>query len=318
MIILNGFAPVRQLLVLPIVLLIVLRLLGLAAGAHAADLSPGRLLEALDLYNELAGLPLPRPDEDDLRRLSGGDWVVFRERTEMEQVDGERQDRLRVVGYQVLRSPQLLSWLAALDVQASHSERLTEFLIETDDRGGSLWYQYLDLPWPVRNRHWTIRNTKAEQLAERSGGRIWEHHWQLEPGGEQMARSLLARRAVDGLRRADGDRAIYLAVNRGAWTMIALDEDTTLVAAHTAAVMGGWIPESLVASFIRRQLGGLLGNLQRRADTIGRKYTASYPIFTGSGERITPTMAQREHDAWLARSGLDDDPAPAPAGEHKD
>ena len=85
--------------------------------------------------------------------------------------------------------------------------------------------------------------------------------------------------------------------------MFGLDEDTTLVAAHTAAVMGGWIPESWVARFVGRQLSSVLRNLESVAERVHERYTAGYPIFTGSGERITPAMAVQERDRYAARQG---------------
>lgn len=273
----------------------------LVAGARATDaVDDGTAIrEALATYNRLAAWPLPMPDDDALREIATGEAVNVRERTAMDQVDGQRQDRIRIVGYRLVRRPRLLVWLATLDIGTQHSQRVTEHLVGSDDAGGSLWYQHLNTPWPVRDRHWLIRNGKGLDVARRSNDTIWEHRWQLEDGGEAMAQRLLSDGEVAGLDQRDGRRALYLTVNRGAWTMIALDEDSTLVAAHTAADMGGWIPESWVAAFVSRNLHRVLNELDRRADGIHERYTGGYPVFTGDGRPITPAMARaakRNHE----------------------
>lgn len=239
------------------------------------------------------------PDASQIERISRGGSLHIRERTTIDQVDGKREDRIRVVGYKLVKRPRLLVWLATLDIDTKHSGRLIEHHIENDNAGGSLWYQYLDTPWPVRNRHWVIRNAKNIDLEKASKGLVWEQHWVLEPDGLNLARNLLRQGKVNGLNNSDADKAIYLTVNRGAWTMMAVDNENTLVVAHTIAVMAGWIPEAWVASFVSKQLGNVLSNLEKRSDTIVEQYTGAYPIFTGSGTLITSQMAKTSRSEYL-------------------
>lgn len=271
----------------------------LMAGVSA--LADQAVTEAIRQYNALSQSPLPFPDSDALEQISAGKHVIVRERKSMTRSDGTSHDGVRVIGYQLVHRPRLLVWLAALDVGTQHSNRLVEHLLEFDDRGGSLWYQFLNTPWPVRNRHWVIRNTKSVAVAHSSDERIWEHNWRLEDDGASIAGNVLRAGQVIGLQEQDGAAAIYLSINRGAWTMFQIDDDTTLVAAHTAADLGGWIPESWVARFVARQLGSVLANLEVRSDDIHERYTGRYPIFSGAGTRLTPDMAVEERARYEVR-----------------
>ena len=192
----------------------------------------------------------------------------------------------------MIERPRLLVWLAALNIGTQHAKRLTEHVMQFDDSGGSVWYQHLNLPWPLKNRHWIIRNEKRTGLTEATGGQVWEHAWRLDERGQPAAVALLADGEVDGLSARDGRKALYLPVNRGGWTMFELDSGRTLVAIHVMTVMGGWIPDRLVANMASDQLEDMLTKLEPRADAIHERYDTSYPIFTGDARRITREMAR--------------------------
>jgi hypothetical protein len=269
-------------------------LLGLVLVAPAPIEMPAAkaLVDALDLYNAHAELPLPMLSPKQLGALLDGDVVKLRERQRIADVAGKARDRIRVVGLKLIERPRLLVWLSALDLGTEHSARVVEVLISIDDFGGSVWYQYLRLPWPLRNRHWVIDNYKQMTLAEASGGMIWEHAWSLEEGGKDIAMALLRDDRVDGLDERDGKRAVYLPLNRGGWTTFDLGSQQTLVAVHVVTEMGGWIPDRIVASMASKQLNHMLDNLVARSYVIHEDYTAEYPIFSGDGTLITPQMAR--------------------------
>lgn len=264
----------------------------LVSANHAVATELAELTAAIEAYNGHESIELPLPSDKELRQLAAGQVVKIRRRMPIANSSGEQADRIRIVGYRVIEQPRLLVWLAALDVGTQHSKALTEHLIASDNVGGSVWYQYLKLPWPVKNRHWVIHNTKNTALAAATGGTVWEHAWRLETGGRDIAMQLLADGQVAGLTPADGEKAIYLPINRGGWTVFALDRHRALVAAHVTTELGGWIPDSLVASTVSRQLQSMLSALEQRAASIHLTYTSSsYPIFTGDGKLITPDMA---------------------------
>ncbi|MFK8014398.1 MAG: hypothetical protein AB8G17_03000 [Gammaproteobacteria bacterium] len=269
-------------------------LLALAApcGAVLAAMpTVDELAAVLWRYNELNQTDLPIPSSEQLGTLIDGDMLDLRERTPIEDWRGKPQDRIRVVGYQLIERPRLLVWLATLNASAEHSQRLTEHLVDDDDAGTSIWYQHLNTPWPVRNRHWVIRNDKNTEIAKATSGLVWEHNWELAERGQDTALNLLLNDDVEGLDEKDADSSIYLTVNRGAWTMFAVNDEVTLVVAHTTADMGGWIPESWVARFSSRQLTHVLKNLTAKADTVHKDYTGDYTVFGGDGVPIAPSQA---------------------------
>ena len=263
------------------------------ASTLAGDGRDARIVQVLEQYNALSDMRLPMPGPDDAKAIAAGRVVKLRERMEMmSAATNERDQRIRVVGYRLIERPRLLVWLAALDVGTEHSDRLTEHLLMNDDRGGSLWYQHLHLYWPIKNRHWTIVNRKSVELADSTNGMVWEHAWQLAPEGREIAMDLLENREVDGLTDNRARRAIYLPVNRGAWTMFELGDGLTLVASHATVELGGFIPDSFVASYVGRQLTKMLDGLVSRSDVMDREYDTSYTIYTGAGEVITKRMAE--------------------------
>lgn len=262
------------------------------AGAALDGGKAAEIAGALARYNRHADMPLPVPPADGLEALAEGRVVDLRERQPLASSDGESADRIRVVGYRLIERPRLLVWLAALDLGTEHTDRITEHLVAVDAAGGSVWYQHLRLPWPLRDRHWVIRNYKAVELTAASDGMIWEHAWRLEEAGDELAADLLQAGRVDGLDERTQDRAIYLPVNRGGWAMLAVGPRSTLVAAHVITVLGGWIPDGLVARLTSRQLERMLDNLEPRSYEVHEEYDASYPVFRGDGRLITVEMAR--------------------------
>lgn len=273
-----------------------------AARADDSAADQARVVAALDAYNAHAEMPLSVPAGADLAALVDGSVVKLRRRTRIEQASGGTADRIRIVGYRVIDRPRLLVWLAALNIDTRHSKRLTEHLVQFDDSGGSVWYQYLNLPWPLKNRHWIIRNHKSTALTAATGGLVWEHAWQLDEGGLPAALDMLGDGEVEGLDERDGRRAIYLPVNRGGWAMFELGRDRTLVAIHVMTVMGGWIPDKLVANMASDQLEDMLDKLEPRADAVSERYDERYPIFTGDATRITRDMAQAAFNRYANRA----------------
>lgn len=268
----------------------------------AADVStPAALTEFVERYNEHEDIDLPQPSQRQLDQIVQGSVVKYRLRYSIEQENGKQRQRIRIVGYRLVEQPRMLVWLAALDVGTRHSSRLTEHRVAGDEIGGSAWYQFLHLPWPVKDRHWVIRSHKNTSLAAATQGAVWEHAWSLEDNGPDLALQLLKDRAVSGLKPRDGRGAIYMPVNKGGWTMISVNAKQTFVVAHVTSNLGGWIPDGLVASFVSNQLESMLNGLEPRSLTIDEQYDVSYPVFTGDGQLITREMASAA--AAMAQSG---------------
>lgn len=263
-----------------------------SASSTADALTPSTLIAAIEIYNQHQTVKLPVPSHEELSTLGRGGIVKIREqKTMLDSLENE-QERIRIVGYRVYEQPRLLVWLGALDFDTQHSKRLTEHLVEAEPGGSSRWYQYVRLPWPVKNRHWVVRSFKDTELSRATDGFIWQHSWALDDNGQETAARLLANQEVDGVTSKQGSKAVYVPVNRGGWTMFELDERRVLVAAHVTSVLGGWVPDTLVARVVSSQLQSMLTNLEDEAAGIHQRYDGQSVVLTGDGQPITVSMAK--------------------------
>ncbi|MEO1573926.1 MAG: hypothetical protein AAFU65_03110 [Pseudomonadota bacterium] len=258
----------------------------LTAGAAAAP-SVDELAAVLWRYNDAAETPLPIPTVEQFEALARGETVHLRERLDAPGSDTAKSKRARVVGFQLVNRPRLLVWLATLHAGTTHEPRLLEHRVSVNNDDSSTWYQHLDTPWPVRNRHWVIRSGKNVAVADQTQDLAWEHRWTLEPRGRDIALNLMIEERFERLEERDYKRTIYLDENAGAWTMFAIEDDVTLVATHTTADMGGWLPERWVAGFVARQLRSVLRDLEAKADRIHEHYDPDDPVHNGRGRPIT-------------------------------
>ena len=121
------------------------------------------------------------------------------------------------------------------------------------------------------------------ELARSSDGAFWEHPWRLNPDGIAVARPLVARGAVEGLDVAAFDAALYTPVNQGALVFIALPESQSLMAYDVTSVIGGSIPDRLVAEFVRISMERSLRAVEQRArEVIPGHYRAGHPPVLGA------------------------------------
>lgn len=262
--------------------LIAAGLAALPTSAFAAN--PGTVDKLLTDYAIATGLDIADLPDDELAQLSKGK-TIYRK---LLNKQNPASTQLRIIGYRVISKPRENLWLAALAYDAGYSRRLTEHLVALHDRGGASWYQHVDMPWPLRNRHWLIRTRKNVDMANESEDRIWEHSWQLVDNADQAIDRLLATTAIDGLDSDKARNAIRLPLNNGAWVMAHMDNDTTLVIMHATMDMGGVIPDGIVARYTRRQLAAALKKIERDADTARSRYDSNYVIYRGNGSPIDP------------------------------
>jgi hypothetical protein len=244
---------------------------------------------ALEVYNERSADPLPfltREQIDDLV-----DDAVIRIRRRDPTLGDEGPER--VTGYVVVERPRLDAWLAALDPEFPENPMLTQTRLEREP-GRSVWYQHVDLPWPITDRHWVIEVTQDVDLADTTEGFVWAHRWRLMDDGPALARRTVASGRAGDLTTEDVEDAIYLPTNEGAWIMFSLDHDLTLIAYRVRTVVGGGIPDSWITTFAMAQLEGLLRDVEERAATARAEYDPDRsPIADGHGEVIRPSRTDR-------------------------
>lgn len=265
---------------------LVLGALLVSAGTVRAerDYDPRDLVPtALEVYNERASDPLPFLGADQIDDLVRGEVVRVRRRDPRAGEDAPE----RVTGYVLLERPRLAVWLSALDPSFPENSMLTEVRLEHDDRGGSSWYQHIDLPWPLTDRHWVITLEKDVELARSTEGFVWAHGWRLADDGPRRGCEAVAAGRAGDLTVEDFDEAIYLPANEGAWIMFALDTDLTLLAYRVETIVGGGIPDTWIATFAMAQLTGLLREVDENAATSIQTYDPeAHAAYDGFGEFI--------------------------------
>ncbi len=248
-------------------------------------------------YNDQphASLTLPLPDDDQLARLSAGDVISFRERIETASGDTV----YRVVALAELPTSRLAVWVATLGSVETNASRLLEVKLGEHASGSSIWYQYVNLPWPIADRHWTIRS-RARTAVAASTGVWWEHGWSLMADGKRIARDHIETAPRLGISQRQFDRAVYLPTNTGGWLMAPLSPDATLVAVHATAELGGGLPDGWVARYVSRQLTKQMRKMRERAPRAGEILASSHALYTGRGVRIEAQMlAQPEELSCL-------------------
>ena len=230
-------------------------LVALPNAGHADNIDglKARLVDRLAEYAEHGDIILPELDDEALVTLERLEPVVDVS-TGGRAGDDRPTGELGVVGLHVVRMPRLLVWLTAMGVTSEPDIRLTRAMLSVEPDGSYVRYQHIDLPWPLRDRHWVIYCKKNVRIAETSNGGFWEHRWTLAEGGEAMLSEAYENGLVRGLSMRDLEESIYLPANRGAWVLSELSPDTTLVIAFFDGELGGLFPDSLVRHFAVRRL----------------------------------------------------------------
>lgn len=263
-------------------------IVALYSGSAAADSAAGatRLLQGLlDQYEIHGAFSLPRLTSDEIDDLLAGQPIV-KDSMDERSLDGDNVDEMGIAAMQVLDAPRLLVWLAAMGVASEPDIRLTRAFLEHREAGAYVRYQHVNLPWPIRDRHWIILCEKNTGLASASNGAIWEHQWSLLNGGELLWRTAREDGRIQGLTIEDMEKSIYLAENRGAWIMLEVDPGRTLVIAFFDGDLGGRMPKSVVRRFSHVQLKNGLQLIKELSADIHQFYDERQPVHDGFGQPI--------------------------------
>jgi hypothetical protein len=252
--------------------------------------------EAVERYNEATKYDLPKLDSDRFEELLSGEVVRLRWKQPLPGTrddEGREKERHRVVAFHLIDEPRRNVWLSALDPHFILNEDLTEVRVTEGDSVTSTWFQFMDLPWPVRNRSWVISVEKTVAVHEATNGLAWEQKWNLAENGEQIAFDTVAKGLAPGIdvEKLEGSR--YLEANTGAWTMFELGDTRTLLAYQVTVLLGGWVPDRLAAKFAMRALDDLCRTVAKNAREIPKHYDASHArAYGGDGSVIdSPELA---------------------------
>lgn len=289
--------------------LLAVALLAPICSASELALSRARIEE----YNALSKTPLPPLSDEHGEELLAREVVKQKWNTEVAVADGEadKDMRIRGVGYRIVDSPRLETWLAALDPHTLFPGRVKEYRVVDGGGGSNQLYQHMSLPWPIRDRNWVIDTWLDSDLAARSADRIWQQAWLLSENGREIASEVVRGGKVAGLDEDAAEKAVYLPANEGSWVVAQLDDDTTLLVYQLTIVVGGWIPESLGMKLAMRELDDTLNKVAAAAAGMQSHYVAGHETqFAGDRsvvrrfDEMPPSVDSRLDAAGLEVSAM--------------
>jgi len=253
-----------------------------ASGPSVVEpLSVSALAAAIAEYDRGAQLPLPRLTDAQRTSLIRGEVVRV-----LDQPGGDPNEPRRATGLRVIPAPRDVVWVACQDPHYVQSGEVTEVRVEFAPPDRSRWYGLLDLPRPFADRHWLVDVTNNHSLAASSSNRAWEHPWRLRAGGEAELGPLVAAGRLAKIPPEQVAEAVWTPVNHGAWLVIALDPEHTLLGYHATSVVGGAIPEGLITRFVHATLGGMLEAVAERAvHKVRAHYVAGHKAVIGGDGR---------------------------------
>jgi hypothetical protein len=214
---------------------------------------------------------------------------------------GDKVRAMRVVGWQLVKAPRLIVWLSLLMGREDASARLQHVVLARQPGGAYVSYHHIDLPWPIKDRHWLLLCEKDAGLASKTQDDIWEHRWSLLPLDSVQLEAAYDSGDVAGLTRKAFDDSVYLIANQGAWIVFDLGAEGTLVAASMDIDLGGRFPDGLVQSFAKHQMKEFFESLTALR---GTRYEATPVIEDGRGVPITAEAAHRAARDWAERPSL--------------
>ncbi len=257
----------------------------LLGPADPPDVDVAALESVLAEFSSGARFPLPTLTERQLERILAGKVVKVREKDE----DGGPQ---RGIGFLRSDVPRADLWLAVRDSHLTMLEELHERQLTPPGEWPAVWYQLLDLPRPFADRHWVIDVVDTHALALATDNRCWEHAWELRDDGPSVAREAVAEGRIPGVDLERAEAAIYTPVNHGAWIALLLPDGSTVLGYHATSVVGGRIPDQLVADYMMLTLDNLLLGVVDRAPRAVEHYGPDHdPIEGADGVAIPPRVS---------------------------
>ena len=209
-----------------------------------------------------------------------------------------------LLGLQLVDAPRILVWITLLRGGGRSDENFISALLSQNTMGSYARYQYVNLPWPIRDRHWVIFCEKNLEIARTSDGAIWEHQWTLHENGEQLLRTAFEKGAISALTARKLDGTIYLPENRGTWVVADLGNGKTLIVAFYEADLGGRLPGPLVRSFTKRQLGNYLESTRDLTAQVLDFYDGTRLVYDGNGAPIPHSRVARAFEIWKEQRTL--------------
>ena len=234
---------------------------------------------AISEFNKDAQFSLPKLTEAQIAKLQTGKVVTHIEK---------RQNKPgRAIGMLLTDTDIPTLWTAYRDLHFQQQKSTTEFLLHRTGVDVETWYGYMELPWPVNDRHWIVTSWSNHELARATQNQHWERAWKLNEISHAQVPNQVKDISLPSF--IEMESAIYTPVNEGAWAMLTI-VDKTLLVYHASTVIGGNIPDNVVAQFIVSTVDEMLMDIHDRArKNIKIHYRAPHSfIYGGDGMPIAP------------------------------
>jgi len=257
-------------------------LLALAMNATAEPQSTVDLrarlaeIDAAGLTNYLAGLTT-----ENLQSLQAGKSVV----RIVNEADAQNSG-VGVVGLKVVQAPQTLIWLGLITDSDELDGRFSHAILNRETHSRIVRYQHINLPWPLKDRHWVIEASSNLDIAHASNGQIWERRWQLHDSGQLLIQPAVANGTITAPAEERINNSIYLPANRGSWIVMRLTDNQSLVLAFLDVRLGGIIADGLVRRFGKRELRASLRALSDISARVPDRYDSKLVVEDGLGQAI--------------------------------
>lgn len=254
--------------------------------AHAASPPPSELDTAMNQAFALcaphATHSPPKLDASDRARLRDGKVVQTLQR-------GQGDDPSAALGVVLAKASVSEAWIACQGPHASPGEN-PEFLVQALPDHQAIWYGYVPLPWPLRDRQYVVRSRANVSMAKATKDRCWEHAWWEYPEGLDTVRPMVSKSPIEGITPSHLDDAVFTSWNRGSWLVAAVDDDHVLVMFQASLVVDGSIPDWIVPRITASRLGSMLTRVKDRAQHWASLHydSAHAPFVGGNGEVIPP------------------------------
>ncbi len=246
-------------------------------AVHAAE--PG-LESVWSTYRQHASFPVPELDATQLERLDSGEVVKLR-------LPRDGDNPVGAMALVLTEQSKENMWLSSLDDDQPYPDDFMMHMLPTLGSELQRWYGFMDVPAPFDDRHFVVRTTINESLHDKTGGSMWERWWVLDTSGEQAMRGVIE---AGGFTRLDLDRfedAVFLPANRGAWIFLDLPDGRLLFAYHTAAALGGVVPDRLVTGYLYRGLDDIMARTMKRAAEMKSHYVGGHEVLmSGTGKPL--------------------------------
>ena len=238
----------------------------------------------LERYNELTELDVPVLTKEQRMELSQGEVVKLIQRGDSSS-GGVEAGKVRA--YYVTELPKAQLWLAFQDAHFQVQEMTTDYLYASHTQDKLDWYGFIDLFWPLSDRHWLVRVWNTHEIAQKSNNEIWEHPWALIDNGVELMRPRIQKGLVKGIDSSMFEQAIYVPASNGTWVAMDVEGHTLLIYSATATV-GGSIPEELMMRYLLSGLDTFIleGEARARKTMIEHYVDPHPPIYGGDGKPI--------------------------------